>query len=58
MLGIHGTKAYLCVVKGYSRQGMSGKERSRFYFPVVLSRFCPVRDLYHDTWFRNIAEYQ
>ena len=58
MLGIHGTKAYLCVVKGYSRQGMSGKERSWFYFPVVLSRFCPVRDLYHDTWFRNIAEYQ
>lgn len=58
MLGIHGTKAYLCVVKGYSRQGMSGKERSWFYFPVVLSRFCPVRDLYHDTWFCNIAEYQ
>ena len=58
MLGIHGTKAYLCVVKGYSRQGMSGKERSWFYFPVVLSRFCPVRDLYHDTWLCNIAEYQ
>ena len=38
MLGIHGTKAYLCVVKGYSRQGMSGKERLDFIFLW----FCPV----------------
>ena len=58
MFGIHGTKSYLCIVKGYSRQGMSDKERSCFYFPVVLSRFCPVRDLYHDTRLYNIVEYQ
>lgn len=58
MFGIHGTKSYLCIVKGYSRQGMSDKERSWFYFPVVLSRFCPVRDLYHDTRLYNIVEYQ
>ena len=32
MFGIHGTKSYLCIVKGYSRQGMSDKERSLILF--------------------------